>query len=586
MLFDQFGKDWRANVKDPTRKLRNDVTHIRKVLKEGVFYTLTPEQVENLVIESEDLAEKLDSITQSSLVVGLLGGTGVGKSSIMNALAGLEITEMSHRRPHTDSILIYRHIKTPLPVDLPMTDIPWSEYTHGADSIRQILLCDLPDFDSLVEDHRKYVLDFLQYLDVLVWVISPEKYADGRFYEFLRLVPKAHQNFYFVLNKVDILFEGKGINDGFEELSKVHSSLQEYLKKNGVENPLIYSLSAREPLQKDSFAHWNQFPSFRYQIFQQRELKEVRSIKAANLDREVIQLLASFERELINLEIIQKAVDRSHAELKTGSEELNRTIHSSMALWLETDQIKSEMIARMKNISLLVGPATGFASFHDGLKGLMKNQQDNESSNLPALVEEISAVFQRQLNRITNQLSVRLLRHGIASSITDRLENMVGSADKAEDIHEKVHNIISTRVTSQKNPAFVFKALQYGAYLFLFLLLVFAMAGEEAWRKYFEQPGLTTLINFLLTSLYTLFSPRGLAAVATYALINIFFGYRFYVCFRKIVAKRAEKAIASLQTELNMLWEEELDRIHNELILMSNELKDTINTLKILKNRS
>jgi len=34
-----------------------------------------------------------------------------------------------------------------------------------------------------------------------VWIISPEKYADERFYEFLKIVPKAKQNFYFVFNK-------------------------------------------------------------------------------------------------------------------------------------------------------------------------------------------------------------------------------------------------------------------------------------------------------------------------------------------------------------------------------------------------
>ncbi|MBN2515030.1 MAG: 50S ribosome-binding GTPase [Deltaproteobacteria bacterium] len=573
-------------MKDPARKLRDNLTYIQNVLKDGVFYTLTHEQIENLLIESGNLVEKLDSITQSSLVVGLLGGTGVGKSSIMNALAGLEIAETSHRRPHTDSILIYRHVQTPLPADLPMSGIPWREYTHAADSIQQILLCDLPDFDSLVDEHRKNVMDFLQYLDVLVWVTSPEKYADGRFYEFLRLVPKAHQNFYFVLNKVDILFEGKGIDGGFEELSKVHSSLQKYLKKNGVENPLIYMLSAREPLQKDSLAHWNQFSTFRYQIFQQRKFKEIKDIKTANLDQEMMQLLVSFERELINLEVIQKSVEHSCAELKTDSGELNQAFHTSMALWMETDQIKSEMIVRMNNLSLLVGPAIGFAFLHDGLKGLIKSREDRDTANLATLIEEISTVFQRQLNRIKNRLSIHILRRGVPSSVTGKIENMVGSADKAEDIHKKVNNIISTRTASHKNPAVVFKALQYGAYLFLFLLLVFAMAGEEVWRKFFAQPGLTTLINFLLASLYTLFTPRGLAAVASYALINIFFGYRFYVHYRKMLEKRAEKAIASLQTELNVLWEEELDRVHDELIRTSNELKDTIKTLKTLKSRS
>jgi energy-coupling factor transporter ATP-binding protein EcfA2 len=565
MQYDQFRKDWRVDVSDPARKLRDKLKHIQKILKERVFFSLTHEQTEDLLIESEDLVEKFDSITKRSLVVGLLGGTGVGKSSIMNALAGLEIAEISHRRPYTDSVLVYRHIKTPLPVDLPMSDIPWNEYTHRADSIQQILLCDLPDFDSLVDEHRKRVMDFLRYLDVLVWVTSPEKYADSRFYEFLRLVPKAHQNFYFILNKVDIFFEGKSIDTGFDELSKV--------------------LSALESLQKDSPAYWNQFSTFRYQIFQQREYKEIRSIKAANLDREVEQLLTVFERELINLEIIQKTVEHSHSELKEDSEEFNRAIHSTMALQMGKDSIKAEVLARMRNSSLLIGPAAGFAMLHDGLKGL-KNFQINDGSNLATLIGKISAVFERHLDMIKNRLSVQLMRQGIPSSLTDRLEKMVGSVYYGKDIHERVQQMITSHLESYKNPAVVFRTIQYGSYLFLFLLVVFAMAGEEAWRRFFEQPGMNTFVNFLLASLYALFTPRGLAAIATYAFINIFFGYRFYVRYRKMVEKNAEKTVASLQTELNMLWEEELDRVHNELICMSNELKDTITSLKTLKNCS
>ncbi|OPX41116.1 MAG: hypothetical protein B1H13_03780 [Desulfobacteraceae bacterium 4484_190.3] len=56
--------------------------------------------------------------------MGLLGGTGVGKSSLMNALAGSEIAATSHRRQHTDSVLIYRYVKTPFPSDLSVTSVP------------------------------------------------------------------------------------------------------------------------------------------------------------------------------------------------------------------------------------------------------------------------------------------------------------------------------------------------------------------------------------------------------------------------------------------------------------------------------
>ena len=48
-----------------------------------------------------------------ALYIGILGGTGVGKSTLINALARKEISERSDKRPFTDRAVIYRHKDTP-----------------------------------------------------------------------------------------------------------------------------------------------------------------------------------------------------------------------------------------------------------------------------------------------------------------------------------------------------------------------------------------------------------------------------------------------------------------------------------------
>jgi len=106
---------------------------------------------------------------ESYLTIGLLGGTGVGKSTVMNALAGSEIASASHRRPHTDRVLITARRGRPTIPQLPGEEIPWTLIVHRSDAIRQVLLCDLPDFDSLLGQHRERVIQFLEHLDLLVW---------------------------------------------------------------------------------------------------------------------------------------------------------------------------------------------------------------------------------------------------------------------------------------------------------------------------------------------------------------------------------------------------------------------------------
>jgi len=109
------------------QRIKQDVQDIHTFLMQWDLYTFTLEEKQDLVARSQKVLERLQRLSDQALTVGLLGGTGVGKSTLMNSLAGGEIASTSHRRPHTERVLLYRH-----------------------------------DFDSLIGDHSAQVQRFFR----------------------------------------------------------------------------------------------------------------------------------------------------------------------------------------------------------------------------------------------------------------------------------------------------------------------------------------------------------------------------------------------------------------------------------------
>lgn len=153
--------------------------------------------------------EARDRLANSSdaYVLALIGGTGVGKSSLLNALAGEEVSASGVRRPTTSQPVAWvaRDAEDAVRPLLDRLGVS-RRRLHDETAYRGVVLVDLPDIDSLSTENRRQVEEILPRVDAVAWITDPEKYADALLHDdFLaRWLPRLGRQV-VVLNKADRL---------------------------------------------------------------------------------------------------------------------------------------------------------------------------------------------------------------------------------------------------------------------------------------------------------------------------------------------------------------------------------------------
>lgn len=158
---------------------------------------------------AEKLIEQIErrlGFPGGTYVLALAGGTGVGKSSVLNALAGEAVSPARSVRPTTEQPLAWVADES-RPELQPLFD--WLEIRnvvgHDRDDLSGVAIIDLPDVDSYRVEHRATVDALLPRIDAVAWVVDPEKYDDERLHEYLRRLAPHSERMRFIFNKSDRL---------------------------------------------------------------------------------------------------------------------------------------------------------------------------------------------------------------------------------------------------------------------------------------------------------------------------------------------------------------------------------------------
>ncbi|HEY7145730.1 MAG TPA: GTPase [Streptosporangiaceae bacterium] len=187
-----------------------------------------------LLEDAEDLLARAGErlrLSASHTVVALAGGTGSGKSSLFNRLAGADFSTVGVTRPITrDAHACVWGVAGSGPL-LEWLGVPrryryarGSALDRGEQAMAGLVLLDLPDHDSVVAGASDQVDRLIGLADLMVWVLDPQKYADAAVHRRF-LVPLAgHSDVVaVVLNQCDLLTGGQ-VEDCITDLRRLLDS--------------------------------------------------------------------------------------------------------------------------------------------------------------------------------------------------------------------------------------------------------------------------------------------------------------------------------------------------------------------------
>ncbi len=208
-----------------------------------------PEGIDaNLLAESEQLVARAGErlrLSANHTVAVLAGGTGSGKSSLFNQLAGADFSTVGVTRPFTrDPHACVWGMDGAGPL------LEWLGVKHrnryarssaldeGETVLGGLVLIDLPDHDSVSAGASAEMNRLVGMADLMVWVLDPQKYADASVHS-RYLTPLAGHSSVIavVLNQADLLTE--------DQADDCMSDLTRLLDSEGLHEARILVTSAR-----------------------------------------------------------------------------------------------------------------------------------------------------------------------------------------------------------------------------------------------------------------------------------------------------------------------------------------------------
>ena len=242
-------------------------------------------EIANLVrLPAVSMSHQIGDAEEDPLFLyGIVGGKDVGKTSLINQLAGAKISEDTDILDEGTNVAVaYCHQKDHAELEKRFSLESGERVRfvdHDRKALKNVVLIDLPDFDSRFLSHRHDTGRLAGHLQGVVWVTTPRKYGDYEFLKQLESIALSHENYFIVLNKVDQLENTASLDAVRKEV--VQFLTNECIKRN-VPRPdpdQFFILSALEPNRYE-------FKNLQDRLIRPHSAAEVTRAKLMNLNAE------------------------------------------------------------------------------------------------------------------------------------------------------------------------------------------------------------------------------------------------------------------------------------------------------------
>jgi hypothetical protein len=555
---------------------------VEEFLDDNAIFLLPADKRRDLRERTQNLMEKA-RCPGELLYVGILGGTGVGKSTLINALARKEISSSSDRRPFTDRAVVYRHREVAAALDKYQHLLRTPDATHDAEAVRDLVLLDLPDFDSQEQANRRTVLEILPALDSIVWVVSPEKYADAAFYRFVKQTAISQDNFTFVFNKTDEVL-GADEAQRHQLLKELLGDLAFRLKHEaGIEQPRIFSVSAScefegKPSDGVLRADFRKLKDF---LMAKRNAKEIASIKTRNLVEEAARLMDELNSEIQPqdkarvIRAVRESSNRTREQTSGRSmavlEEERRLTHGLFRFLIQGDPSIGPVRTGMRLLCL--ARTSEPAAAVDGLEPIFRDLADR-------LWKEQRIDLETMTDSAESEL-ILSLGHSEAFPARKDPSVLIGDARKyaSSFLAQWVEDREQERMSAS---ARLLRLTQKAVLTVPALLLVLKLLGPENVARWLEHPSLSGAALMAVSCLTSLFGSEGLIGLAALLLCELiligYLGSRRLRKIEKMAGEVVRGAVRHLRRRLDSAFQS-VERERTETLQRIEEALERLNAI-------
>jgi energy-coupling factor transporter ATP-binding protein EcfA2 len=322
------------------------------------------------------------------LTVALAGGTGTGKSTLINALAGSAIAETSPKRPTTTTIRIYHHQEVAsggLPVELAAEAV---FVAHDRPELRSKVIVDTPDLDSYATEHRATTRALLKAAGLVLYVFSPQNYRDERTWSVLH-AEKRFSACAAVLNKADLVTP--------EELVLITEDLRRSFARVGLPEIRIFRAVATAHMPAENTAPPRRvignddMAALRAYLERELDTSEVTQMLRRQRGRVLAHMRAEVDR--VAPQAILGRLDEVAAALLDRIEAAAARLHEALADRLALVQAELLPLATLRQHQRFWGPLRTWLAVTDffrfGLAGLVYRLADRGPRLEAGLVEPL-----------------------------------------------------------------------------------------------------------------------------------------------------------------------------------------------------